>query len=130
MKEIKLPGEGITLHDNVQKVDRTHTALEVLEDAVMGRAAWRVGHGPKHAGIVFAAFDKAVKEGTARLRLPDATYTFMLEQVALDPGTSISPRSANRFYLKIARAITEAEEIDEEPATKENNAKAANVKHA
>jgi hypothetical protein len=114
MKEIKLPSESITLHDPGLKVDRTHSALEVLEDAVMGRSAWRAGHGPKHAAIVFAAFDKAQdgKDGV-RLRLPDATYTFMLEQVALDPGTVISPRQANRFYLKIARAFNEAEEHDE-----------------
>lgn len=114
MKEIRLPADSITLTDNVAKVERTHTALEVLEDAVMPRLAWRQGDGPKHAGIVFAAIDKAVEEkDSVRLRLPDATYAFLLEQIALDPGTVITPRAANRFYLRIARAFNDAEEYDE-----------------
>lgn len=114
MKEIKLPAEPVTLQDEATKKERTHTALDVLEDAVMPRAAWRAGHGPKHAAIVFAQFEKALtgKDGV-RLRLPDATFTFMLEQVALDPGTVITPRAANRYYLKIARAFNEAEEVEE-----------------
>jgi hypothetical protein len=37
----------------------------------------------------------------------------MVEQVALDPGTVITPRAANRYYLKIARAFNEAEEVEE-----------------
>jgi hypothetical protein len=113
MKVIKLPNETITLYDEAMKKERTHTALEVLEDSVMLRTAWRNGDGPKHAAIVFAAFDKAKGKDGGNLRLPDATYTFMLEQVALDPGTVITPRAANRFYLKIARAFNEAEEFDE-----------------
>lgn len=128
MKEIRLPLDTVTLHDQVQGKDRTHTALEVLEDAVMGRSAWRSGHGPKHAGIVFAAFERTKEEKDGiRLQLPDATYTFMLEQIALDPGSIISPRAANRYYLRIARAFNEAEEI-EEAATSQETAKAANIK--
>jgi hypothetical protein len=114
MKEIRLPSESVSLPDHALGKDRSHTALEVIEDAVMVRGAWRSGHGPKHAAIVFSQFEKA-KEGKdgVRIRLPDATYTFMVEQVALDPGTVITPRAANRYYLKIARAFNEAEEVEE-----------------
>jgi hypothetical protein len=116
MKEIRLPGETVTLLDEALGKERTHTALEVIEDAVMGRAAWRSGHGPKNAAIVFAAFDKAIQgdDGSVRFRLPDGVYTFMLEQVALDPQSRITPRAANRYYLKIARAFADAEEFEEE----------------
>lgn len=94
--------------------DREHSAVDILEDIVLLRQAWRIGEGPKHAEIVFAAFDKLRESASSgALLLPDKTYGFLFEQMALDPATQVSPRAANRFYLKIARAVSDAEEVEE-----------------
>jgi hypothetical protein len=113
MKEVNLPEDAITLTDHQLKIDKTHNALDLIEDVIMARHGWRAGDGPKHASIVFIALDKARESGKMKLRLADTTYTYMLEQVALDPGTIITPRAANRLYLKVARAFNEAEEVEE-----------------
>lgn len=97
--------------------EREHSAIELIEDLVMTRQAWRTLEGPKHAEIVFAAFDRLGDEASSGvLRLPDKTYNFLLEQMSLDPGTNISPRAANRFYLRIMRALNDATEVEEPTA--------------
>lgn len=103
MKEIKLPTERIQ--------DKKTGALELLEDIVMVRGFWRVADGPKLAGIVFAALDSCTH---GVLRLPDAAYEALRSQVALDPTMTLQPREANRLFLRVARAIYDAEEIQEE----------------
>jgi hypothetical protein len=107
LKEIKLPPPTMIS-------EKEHTAAELIEDLVMVRQAWRAGDGPKHADIVFVALDKLGEAASSGVfRLPDKTYNFLLEQMALDPSTSISPRSANRFYLRIVRAMNDAAEVEE-----------------
>jgi len=107
MKEVTFP-KPVTIGE------KEHTAADLIEDLVLTRQAWRNGDGPKHAEIVYSALDKyreAITSG--KVKLPDKTYGMLLEQMALDPGTNISPRTANRFYLQIMRSINEATEVDE-----------------
>jgi hypothetical protein len=106
MKKISLPPDSIVI------VDKAHTAKDLLEDIVMSRAPWRSGEGPKHADIMFTAIDK-IEVTSGVMLLPDKTYGFLLEQIALDPNTNITPRSANRLYLKLARAVNDATEHEE-----------------
>lgn len=108
MKKIILPLDSIII------AEKAHTAKDLLEDIVMARTAWRIGEGPKHAEIMFTAIDKTdMVIGTGQMILPDKTYGFLLEQIALDPATNISPRSANRLYLRLAKAVNDATEHEE-----------------
>ncbi len=102
MKEVTFPKPVVIVEKEV-------TAGELIEDLVLVRQAWRIGDGSKHADIVFSALDKA----NGKLKLPDKTFNFLLEQMQLDPGTNISPRAANRFYLALMRAFNDADEVDE-----------------
>jgi hypothetical protein len=119
MKQFTLPSDTIVINTI------EHTAVNMLEDIVMTRYAWRVGDGPRHAEIVFKALDKCLQpapdvgtrvRSSSRMRLPDKTYDFLLEQIALDPNARIDPRSANRFYLRIVQTIQAAIEVDESDA--------------
>lgn len=106
--------KAITFPEPIQIGTVIHNAEELLEDLVMVRQAWRIGEGPKHAAIVFSAFDKLKESASSGiLLLPDKTYDFLLEQATLDPNSNISPRAANRFYLRIIRALNDAKEHEE-----------------
>lgn len=113
---LKFPMKKIVLPPSVVIGDKEHSAVDILEDIVLIRQAWRIGEGPRHAEIVFAAFDKLRESvSSGAMTLPDKTYGFLFEQMILDPTTQISPRAANRFYLRIARAVGEADEVEEKP---------------